>query len=243
MIQPSVSLPAGVCLRVAGVTKNYGPLRALDAVSFDVRGGEVLGLIGPNGSGKTTLFECLGGVLPLDEGRIERSADAGDPPLFYLPDGVAPWPEQPVRWVLEYVAGFFGARPGAARPLIDSLSLAALLDKPVGRLSKGQRKRVLLAVGMLIPRAILLADEPFDGLDLRQTREVAGVLREAASEGRTLVLSIHQIVDAARVCDRFVLLSNGRIRGEGTLTELMAAASDRGGTPVAGLEEAFLALT
>ena len=102
---------------------------------------------------------------------------------------------------------------------------------------------MLLAFGLLTPRPVVMADEPFDGLDLRQTREVAAVLRGAARAGRTLVLSIHQVVDAARLCDRFVLLSNGTIRGEGTLAALIAAASARQAQPVSGLEDAFLALT
>jgi ABC-2 type transport system ATP-binding protein len=226
-----------VCLRVAGLTKQYGALRALDEVSFEVRRGEILGLIGPNGSGKTTLFECVGGVLPFEAGEITIDAPVKDGAVFYLPDAIAPWPAQPVAWALDFVAGYFGAPSGLRDAVIDALSLQSLLDKRVGHLSKGQRKRALLAIGILTSRPVLLADEPFDGLDLRQTREVAQALRAFAGDGRTLVLSIHQISDAARVCDRFVLLSGGRNRGEGTLAELTAAAG--GGT----LEEAFLALT
>ena len=124
-----------------------------------------------------------------------------------------------------------------------ALALEPLLDRRVGELSKGQRKRALLAIGLLTSRPIVLADEPFEGLDLRQTRDVAAALRSFARDGRTLVLSIHQIADAARVCDRFVLLSSGTVRGEGTLEELMDLARSRNpGTP-ATLEEAFLALT
>jgi ABC-type multidrug transport system ATPase subunit len=92
-------------------------------------------------------------------------------------------------------------------------------------------------MGLLTPQPVLLADEPFDGLDLRQTREVARVLRSHTATGRTLFSSIHQISDAARVCDRFVLLSGGRVCGEGTLSELCAASGAK------DLEEAFLALT
>jgi ABC-2 type transport system ATP-binding protein len=111
-------------------------------------------------------------------------------------------------------------------------------------LSKGQRKRALLAMSLLTPQPVLLADEPFDGLDLRQTREVADALRAQVAGGRTLVLSIHQIADAARICDRFVLLSGGRVRGEGTLAELSAMAAARGAAPHdQDLEEVFLALT
>ena len=221
-----------VVLRIAGLSKQYGSIRALDSVSFDVRAGEVLGVIGPNGSGKTTLFECLGGVLPFDAGRIESGH-----PLFYLPDAIAPWPSQSVRWALDFIAGYFTAPSGLRDAIVAALTLDPLFDKRIGQLSKGQRKRVLLGIGLLTSRPIVLADEPFDGLDLRQTREVAAALRTFARDGRTLVLSIHQINDAARVCDRFVLLSGGTIRGEGTLEEITTRAGQR------TLEDAFLALT
>jgi ABC-2 type transport system ATP-binding protein len=101
----------------------------------------------------------------------------------------------------------------------------------------------MLAIGLLAPQPLLLADEPFEGLDLRQTREVGSALRDHAAAGRTLFLSIHQITDAARICDRFVLLSGGRVRGEGTLDELSALAATRDLPPAANLEEVFLALT
>ena len=105
---------------------------------------------------------------------------------------------------------------------------------PIGTLSKGQRKRALLAIGLLTPQPLLLCDEPFDGLDLKQTREVGAALREHAAAGRTLFLSIHQIGDAARVCDRFVLLSGGRVCGEGTLGELAGLAASAGGRVACG---------
>jgi len=95
----------------------------------------------------------------------------------------------------------------------------------------------------MTPQPVLLADEPFEGLDLHQTREVASMLRAHAARGRTLFLSIHQISDAGRVCDRFVLLSCGRVCGEGTLEEVSALAAARTGAQSADLEEVFLALT
>ena len=236
-------------IQVAGLTKRYARLTALDAVSFSIRPGEILGLIGPNGSGKTTLFECLGGVLPVDAGSITRDGlplTARDrvAQFFYLPDGIAPWPAQTVRWALGFTVGFFGGlSPRSGTEVTDQLDLGPILDSPIGTLSKGQRKRVLLAIGLLMPQPMLLADEPFDGLDLRQTRELAVTLRAHAESGRTLFLSIHQISDAARVCDRFVLLSNGRVCGEGTLPELSARAFNGRSVDPSDLEEVFLALT
>lgn len=231
------------------LSKSYGRSAVLHAVSFAVRRGEVLGLIGPNGAGKTTLFECLAGVLPFDSGTVHIDGQivtpgAGSRSLFYLPDAVAPWPAQRVSWVLDFAVGFFGGDRAAIAGVIERLALAPLLGVPLGTLSKGQRKRVLLALGLLTPHPLLLCDEPFDGLDLRQTREVGATLREHAAAGRTLFLSIHQIGDAARVCDRFVLLSGGRMCGEGTAQDL----AHRLGPPPAGalapsLEEVVLGLT
>jgi ABC-type multidrug transport system ATPase subunit len=235
-------------LQVRHLTKRYGALTALSDVSFSIRPGEVLGLIGPNGSGKTTLFECLAGVLPFDEGAINAgdrtlSAAQRSSILFYLPDAIAPWPAQSVRWALRYAIGFFGGRANLYDDVVRRFDLAPILDAAIGTLSKGQRKRALLAIGLLTPQPLLLADEPFEGLDLRQTREVASALREHAAAGRTLFLSIHQISDAARMCDRFILLSGGRICGEGTLAELSTLAARAPDAERGGLEEVFLALT
>src|SRR5215471_10261359 len=157
--------PAGL-LNVSGFTKSYGRVLALSDVAFSIRPGEVLGLIGPNGAGKTTLFECLAGVLPSDRGVVTLDGRRLTPrdlnaQLFYVPDGVAPWPSQPVRWALDYVIGFFGGPAARRDEVVARLDLAALLDAPMGTLSKGQRKRAGLAIGMLTPQPVLLADEPF----------------------------------------------------------------------------------
>jgi ABC-2 type transport system ATP-binding protein len=128
--------------------------------------------------------------------------------------------------------------------VVRRLDLGPILESTIGALSKGQRKRALLAMGLLTPQPILLSDEPFDGLDLRQGREVAKTLRAYVATGRTMFLSIHQISDAARVCDRFVLLSGGHTQGEGTLKELAALASARrADVDRSDLDEVFLALT
>lgn len=217
-------------VRVRNLSKRYGSLVALSGATFSIHRAELLGLIGPNGSGKTTLLECLGGVLPPDAGTIEIAAGLPRPAMFFLPDGIAPWAEQPVSWALDFTAGYFEGRSALRQEVIDRLALKPFLSNRIGTLSKGQRKRALLACGLLTPHPVLLADEPFDGLDLRQTREVSAYLREVAGSGRTLLLSIHQISEASRVCDRFVLLSGGEVRAEGHI------APEK-------LEEVFLALT
>ncbi|HWD00270.1 MAG TPA: ABC transporter ATP-binding protein [Candidatus Sulfopaludibacter sp.] len=234
---------------VNGISKRFGKIEALADVSFRVGAGEVLGLIGPNGAGKSTLFECLAGVLPSDAGTVTaggRALSAGERRslLFYVPDGIAPWPSQSVGWALDFTVGFLGGRSELRPEIVEQLDLKSLLGQSIGTLSKGQRKRALLGIGLLTSQPALLIDEPFEGLDLRQARDIAAALRAHAARGRTLFLSVHQIADAARFCDRFVLLSGGRICGEGTVQELAALASARRtALPYEDLEEVFLALT
>jgi ABC-2 type transport system ATP-binding protein len=245
----STQAVAEAIVRVNGLTKAYGRIHALEDVGFSIRAGEILGLIGPNGAGKTTLFECVAGLEPADRGDVFFGPAPVDgrrrsSKLFYVPDGIAPWPEQPVRWVLEYGLGFFGGRRGNYDEVVADLALTPLMRVPIGALSKGQRKRTLLALGLLAPQPILLIDEPFEGLDLRQSREAAATLRKHLTPARTFFLSIHQIADAAKVCDRFVLLSGGHVVAEGTLDTLAGLARQRvGHTLPPDFEEVFLALT
>jgi ABC-type multidrug transport system ATPase subunit len=231
-------------LQVQALSKRFGRISALSNVSFRILPGEILGLIGPNGAGKSTLFECLAGLLPADRGLLlqnSRPIPLHDRHrhLYYVPDGICPWPDQPLRWVLDFTIGFLGGRAEILPDLLTELDLTRILPQPIGTLSKGQRKRALLAIGLLTRQPVLLIDEPFEGLDLRQTRDISTTLRRHAAAGRTLFLSIHQISDAARLCDRFVLLNQGIVRGEGTVEELAAQAH----SPASSLEEVFLALT
>jgi len=231
-------------LSINSVTKYFQQRCVLRDVSFSVRRGEVLGLIGPNGAGKTTLFECLSGLMPADAGMMNRGdeilpAGRRKETLFYLPDAILPWAEQTVSWALHFFERLY-RRPGnCVSELIQPLRLDEIMRARMSSLSKGERKRLLLALGLLTPHELLLLDEPFDGLDLRQTRDVMTLLRSHVAEGRTLMLSIHQLVDAGRVCDRLVMLSGGRVVGEGSIDELRAQAKLSAG----GVEEIFLALT
>ena len=200
-------------ITIANLTAIRGGRRILDDVSFDVRPGEILGVIGPNGAGKTTLFECIAGLQPITSGTIDRGEG-----LFYMPDGVKPWPDQTVQWTLEIFAKMYG-----------TVGMTMLMmNQRVSSLSKGETKRLDIALALITPHPVLFLDEPFDGLDLRQVRATMELLR---SVNRTLVLSIHQLRDAARICDRLLLLNHGRVIATGTPAEL------------GDIEEAFLALT
>jgi ABC-2 type transport system ATP-binding protein len=240
----SVDLSSPALLQVRSLGKRYGDQHALLDISFDARAREVIGLIGPNGAGKTTLLEALAGVLPADQGEVlwrgtplplQRRREV----LFYLPDGLRPWDDQYVARVLEFFANVYGRLARQVGDIVRSVGLQPVLRKRVSALSKGFARRLMLALALLTPQPLLLMDEPFDGFDLKQTREIMGVIRQVAAHGRTLVLAIHQLADAERIADRVVLLAEGEIRGNGTLTELRARTS----LPAGNLEEIFLALT
>jgi ABC-2 type transport system ATP-binding protein len=231
-------------MKIENVTKRFGARRVLDDVSFSVRRGEILGLIGPNGAGKTTLFECLSGLTPTDNGIIRAQDKMLSPnrrkeSLFYLSDAIRPWAEQTVQWVLSFFVKLYARSKTDIESLAVPLRLDEIMKSRIASLSKGELKRTLLALGLMTSQPLLLLDEPFDGLDLRQARDVTELLKQHAGSGRTLMLSIHQLVDAGRVCDRLVLLSAGRVAGEGTIEELRKQTN----LPNGGVEEIFLALT
>lgn len=233
-----------VMLKVAEISKSFGGFTALRNIAFEVRPGEVLGLIGPNGSGKTTLMESVSGLLPTDTGKVfwesyELVPSARKKHIFYLPDGVVPYEDQPVSRVLNYFAEQFEVSSSVRSAALSRLGLSAVLGKRAGALSKGFRRRLLLAIALMSPQPILFLDEPFDGFDLKQTLGVMEILRDVKKQGRTLFLSIHQLKDAERMCERLLLLSAGQIIGAGTLSELRAQARLQSGD----LEEVFLALT
>jgi len=231
-------------LRVDNLTKRYGEENAISGVTFSVAPGEVVGIVGPNGAGKTTLLDALAGLIVTDSGNVVW---LGDPlptsrrkaALFYLPDGVKPYQDRFTIQVLTFFANVYRRSQPDIAATIASLELQPVLRKRVSALSKGYNRRLLLAIGLLTPQRVLLMDEPFDGFDLRQTRNIIEVLHKAAGEKRTFILAIHQLADAERVCNRFILLAAGQVRGIGSLPELRSQT----GIPQGSLEEIFLALT
>jgi ABC-2 type transport system ATP-binding protein len=233
-------------LVATSISKQFGPTQALRGAGFTARVGEVLGIIGPNGSGKSTLLACAAGLVRADGGEVRWNGTTveGEPRrevVFFMPDGITPWADQRVHAVVATWRALNGRTEAEARDRLHALALGALLGRAVRDLSKGERKRLLIALALLAAQPVLMFDEPFDGLDLRQLRDVAELLRAESrrGEGRAIVLSLHQLADAPRVCDRLALLDDGHIVAEGTLEELRTAARLPGG----GVEEVFLALT
>jgi ABC-type multidrug transport system ATPase subunit len=229
-------------LRVRDITVRRGGRTIVDGVTFTARRGEILGVIGPNGAGKTTLFESVAGLLPVERGdvtveRLRVTPSQRKHSLFYMPDAIRPWPEQGVRWTMEFSRDVMGGSADVD-VLMRELDLERLDSQSVRSLSKGETKRLNIAIALLSPLPLVFLDEPFDGLDLRQTRQAMTILRSFVQRGLTLVLSIHQLIDAARACDRLLLLDNGRAVAEGTVAELREKAGVSG-----DLEEVFLALT
>ena len=232
-------------LRVEGLSKQIGDADILENINFSIYEGEILGLIGPNGAGKTTLMECLAGMRPRTGGVFYIGDDipaSWDPKelLFYLPNNVMPYGDLYTIEVLTFFGRLYEVDPLRwERIILHDLSLGPVLAKRVSALSKGNMQRLLIALALLSPQPLLALDEPFDGLDLHQTSAMMGILRGLREQSRTLLLCIHQLNDAERICDRLLLLSGGHLVGMGTLAELRAQT----GLAEGSLEEIFLALT
>lgn len=233
-------------LSAVGITKTIGHNILLSDISFSLEQGEILGLIGPNGAGKTTLLECLAGLLAVDSGKVcfntvplphgQRSQF-----LWYQPDDILPFAQHRVATTLHFFQKSFSFCQSEQKlsQLIKRLDLSPVLTRRFHQLSKGYKRRVLLAIALLSQQPLLLLDEPFDGFDLRQTLSIIDLLRKFQN-GRTFILSIHQLTEAEKICDRFLLLVNGKVLALGTLADLCLQA----GLPdTATLEEVFLAIT
>ena len=191
-------------------------------------------------------MECLASLRPRTSGVFydgdvaPRGLEPAGHLLFYLPNGVTPYAELYTIEVLTLFGKLFEIQPSRwERIIVDELSLVPVLQKKVSVLSKGNLQRLLIALALMSPQPFLALDEPFDGLDLHQTQAMMDILRGLRAQKRTLLLCIHQLNDAERICDRLLLLSGGRMVGIGTLDQLRAQA----GLSEGNLESIFLSLT
>lgn len=212
------------------LVKEYGTFRALDGVSFDLEDGEVLGVVGHNGAGKTTLLKILSGLsLPTAGGLSVGGADVlADPSalkqtLGYLPEESRLYETMKVYDYLEFFGEIYGLDRATVRGrggrLLEALSLDPG-EKKIGELSKGMRRKVAIARSLIHDPSFLVYDEPTSGLDPMTGRFIGEFLRGLGEEGKTIVLSAHNLYQVEAICDRVMILRRGRIEAFGTMAEL-----------------------
>ncbi len=220
-------------ISLEGVGKSFGRLRALDGVSFQIAPGEVVGFLGPNGAGKTTTLRITCGFLAADEGRVlVGDVDVGADPvaaqrhLGYLPEG-APLPEDMrVARYLEHRARLKGAARGRVEAVLRATQTTEVARRRIGELSRGTRQRVGLADALVADPPVLILDEPTAGLDPNQLREVRLLLAELARE-RTVLLSTHLLAEVEALATRVVIIREGRIVADASVTSLRAVTRAR----------------
>jgi ABC-2 type transport system ATP-binding protein len=228
-------------IEARNLTRRYGPTVAVDALSFDVRPGSVTGFLGPNGSGKSTTMRL---ILGLDR------PDAGQARIGGRRYHELRWPLREVGAMLEAKAfhpgrsarGHLAAlAAGNAIPrarvdqVLDMAGLAGVAGRRAGKFSLGMGQRLGVAAALLGDPAVLLLDEPVNGLDPEGVRWIRDMLKSLAAEGRTVFVSSHLISEMALTADRLVVIGRGRLLADTTVAELSARS--------ASLEDAFFELT
>ncbi len=226
-----------IVVSVRGLTKifkdfwNRPKARAVDNVDFDVRQGEVFGLLGPNGSGKSTTVKLLLGLLYPTKGHIEVF---GHSPrhvqtksrIGYLPEESYLYRYLNSRETLEFFGNLFhlpkGDRNNRTEQLLEMVGLSQTRTRAVGEFSKGMQRRIGLAQALINDPDLIILDEPTSGLDPIGCREVKDLIVALARRGKTVILSSHLLSDVEDVCDRVVIYYGGRIQAMGTLKELLA---------------------
>lgn len=216
-------------IQVSKLSKCYGPIAAAADVSFEVEAGEIFGLLGANGAGKTTVLECLVGLKEPDSGEVlvagidvranPRDAHAQLGASLQgsgLPDHLTP---REALWLF----GSFHDRRVNVDELLAQFSLREKAGAPYGTLSVGQRQRVALALSVVNKPAVLILDEPTSGLDPQARRELHTWLRAMKRAGKTILLSTHDLDEAADLCDRVAVLRKGRLVAVGSPRELRDA--------------------
>lgn len=222
-------------LEVAGLTKRYGQIRAVDGCSFDVPSGGVVGFLGPNGAGKTTTMRCIFGLVRPEAGEVlwdgHPVAEADRLRFGYVPEERGLYPRMRVREQLTYFARLSGlgakAAADAAARWLERLGLADRGDSRLEELSHGNQQRMQLATALVHDPELLVADEPFQGLDPIGTESVSALLRELAAEGMAILFSSHQLDLVEDVCEDVVIIDAGRVVLAGNVRSLKRASGDR----------------
>ncbi len=236
------------------LSKRYGDFTAVDAISFKVEPGQVLGFLGPNGAGKSTTMKMLAGFLAPTAGSasvagfdVERQPLEAKRVLGYLPEGAPSYGEMTVREFLDFIARVRGLHGEAGErrsdDVIARLHLEPVLEQPIDTLSKGFKRRVGLAGAILHDPKVLILDEPTDGLDPNQKQEVRSLINSMARD-KTIIISTHLLEEVHAVCTRAIIIAAGRILADATPAELEARSRYHQAVSLtaANLEEAKAAL-
>lgn len=219
-------------ISIQNLTKDFGPVRAVDGISFSVQRGEVLGFLGPNGAGKSTTMKMLTGFLSPTSGHasicghdIEKAPMAAKKKLGYLPEGAPAYGDMTPAGFLEFVAEIRGLSGDTKRARIEAVvktvHLQGVLHQSIDTLSKGFKRRVGLAQAILHDPEVLVLDEPTDGLDPNQKHEVRALIRSMASQ-KAIVLSTHILEEVEAVCTRAIIIARGKLLFDGTPAELLS---------------------
>ncbi len=215
---------------ISNLTKRYGPQRAVDNISFEVKTGEILGFLGPNGAGKSTTMKMITGYLGIEDGDISiggSSLTDSDKSLKrhigYLPENNPLYLDMPVIDYLIFCGNLQNMSDAAIKERVPEMvrlcGLNAEKHKKIGELSKGYRQRVGLAQAMIHDPEILILDEPTTGLDPNQIVEIRSLIREMGKE-KTVVLSTHILPEVEATCDRILIINRGKIVADGTADSL-----------------------
>jgi ABC-2 type transport system ATP-binding protein len=219
-------------IEIKAITKKFGPVVALDSVSFKVQEGEVLGFLGPNGAGKTTTMKLISGFWQADQGQITingidvvKQAELSKRKIGYLPENVPLYDEMKVFEYLRFIAEIRDLAPDKVLTRIKEVSeicgLNSVIGKSLDELSKGFRQRVGLAQAIMHNPDVLILDEPTTGLDPNQIAEIRELIKKIGRE-KTVIFSTHILAEAQATCDRVIIINQGKIVAEGSPDQLMA---------------------
>ena len=230
---------------VESLRKQYGSVRALDDVTFEVERGEIFGLVGPNGAGKSTTLRIMSTLLSADAGRVvvcgadvEENPNQARAALRYVPEEAGAYENFSGRKYLHFVASFYADDP---EPMVErGVEIADLGDRiesKTSEYSKGMTRKLLLAAGLMTGPELAILDEPTSGLDVRNARQIRDTIKDYPGSDRSVILSSHNMLEVEYLCDRVGLLNEGRIVDTGSPSELVASYGTE------NLEDAFLEAT
>ncbi len=227
-----------MAISVNGLEKSFGKIHAVAGISFDVHRGEMFGFLGPNGAGKTTTIHVLTGLARPDAGTVRiggidctQDPKAAQHLIGVVPDESTLYPELTGFENLCFCAALYGIskseRRARARSLMDTFGLVDAADRKFGGYSKGMKRKLTIAAGIIHRPEILFLDEPTTGIDVVSARHIRQLIGELHRAGATIFLTTHYIEEAERLCDRIAFLVSGRIVGIDTVESLLQPIQDQ----------------